>query len=84
MKKIYTGNEGYAFVYQADDGTMYLVAICAGLLWRQVGIIMSPEERAAYLADPSSIDAIARSMCYDFEPFRNRAVPENLRSQMKG
>jgi hypothetical protein len=82
MKKVYNGGEGYVDVYEGDDGTMYLVSLCGGIVWRQVGIVMTPEERAAFLADPTSVDAIARSMCYDFEPFQDRAVPEDLRSQM--
>jgi hypothetical protein len=84
MKKVHTGNSGYLDVFEDDDGEMYLVVLCAGIAWTHVGIVMNSEERLAFLTDPSSVDELARRMCFDFTPFRNRAVPENLRPLLTG
>ena len=82
MKKLYMSPSGYIDVFQDDAGTMYLVALCAGLAWHHLGIIMNDQERADFLADPSSVEAVAKRMCFSFKPFEDREVPEHLRSQM--
>lgn len=82
MNKLYTSQDGYVDVFQDDAGTMYLVVLCGGIAWTHLGIVMNEQERADFAADPTSVNAVARRMCYDFDPFKDRQVPEPLRSQM--
>jgi hypothetical protein len=82
MKKLYTDQLGFVKVYEDDAGAMYLVVVCAGIVWSHTGIIMNDQERADFLADPSSVHPLAKRICYSFTPFKDRPVPEHLRAQM--
>jgi hypothetical protein len=82
LRKVYTGNEGYAHVFESEEGTLYLVNLCGGIVWAQIGIVMNAEEKTAFIREPSSIDTIAQRMCRDFKPFEGREIPEAIRSSL--
>jgi hypothetical protein len=65
-----------------DGGRLYLVALCAGIAWSQVGIVLDEAEAADFRGRPESADDIARQMCFDFTPFKDRAVPENVQQEI--
>lgn len=79
MKLLYTGNQGYADVFEGDDGTLYLVVLCGGIAWRTVGIVLNEQERIAFINDARSVDDVAQRMCRDFSPFEDRDIPEDMR-----
>jgi hypothetical protein len=79
MKRIYTGAIGYCDVFEDANGALYLIAACAGLVWRRVGIVLSTEEEAAFRTDPASAEKIAERMCHDFGPFEDRDILKSLR-----
>lgn len=85
IKCIFTSNDRMSEVYEDDAGKLYLVALCAGIAWMHVGIVLDDVETAEFRGgDTKSIDALARQMCFDFASFKSRTIPDAIRQQISG
>ncbi len=82
MKAVFTSPDGMCDVYEDDQGQLYLAALCAGIAWNHVGITLDAGEAAAFRSRPESVLSLARSMCFDFAPFRARAIPESVQKEI--
>jgi hypothetical protein len=83
MKKIYSETTPLICdVFEENDGATYLVALCAGIAWGRLGIVMNSEEVAEFRARPSFAPELARKLCKDFDPYRERAIPENVQKRI--
>ena len=79
MKKIYAETRPFICdVFEGDDGQIYLVALCAGIAWGRVGIVMNPAEVAEFRARPAFAPELARKLCKDFDPYKGRAIPADV------
>jgi hypothetical protein len=78
MKRIFTSHDSMIDVFEDNQGGLYLVALCAGIAWTRIGIVLNESEVKDFRVRPESVQEIARQMCFDFTPFRSRAVPEDV------
>lgn len=84
ISRIYSGQSGFCDVYQDDQGRVYLVALCAGIAWTQVGIVMTDDEVREFTKHAAFADALALKLCKDFEPYKGRAIPADVRDTILG
>lgn len=84
MRKLLSAVEGTIFdVYEDDSAQLYLVVLCQGIAWARIGVVLTEDECSQFRASPHALDALARSVCYDFSPFQKRAVPDSIRRQIE-
>jgi hypothetical protein len=79
MKKLYSETDPFICdVFEGDDGQMYLVALCGGIAWGRVGVVMTAEEVVEFRTRPAFAPELARKLCKDFAPYKDRAIPEDV------
>jgi hypothetical protein len=83
VTKVFSSRNPFCEVVRdSETREYYLIALCAGIAWAHVGIKMSEKEVADFRADARSVEGIAKMMCYDFTPFRARAISEAERDHL--
>jgi hypothetical protein len=80
MKRTFLGTKFSCDVFEDESGQRYLVALCGGIAWTRVGIVMNEAEDAEFRQRPAFAEELARKLCYDFDPYRDRAIPEHLQN----
>jgi hypothetical protein len=79
IQKVYSSPNCLCDVLQDAEGRMYLVALCAGIAWSRVGLVMSIAEVEAFRTRPAFAEELGLQMCKNFDPFRRRAISDSVR-----
>jgi hypothetical protein len=83
MKNLYSSTQEAIFdVYEDEESQLYLVAICQGIAWTRIGVALTADETLQFRTSPSSLIGLARSLCRDFAPYKDRAISEAIQQQI--
>jgi hypothetical protein len=83
MKNLYSSTQDVIFdVYEDEESHLYLVTICQGIAWTRIGVVLTPDEIRQFRTIPNSLADLARHLCRDFTPYKDRAITEAIQQKI--